>query len=114
MKAQGLEDVVAVTAGYWHAFARKKDSTVRAFGDNMPWQLGDGSTHNRGAPVKAQGLVDVIGVTSEVPLAAGTGASDGSEQRAQLAAEAPGPMAMAARPARSASPAQVPTQLEPA
>ena len=48
----GLDNVVAITAGFGHAGAIKSDGSIWVWGDNLFGQLGIGSTVNRLTPVK--------------------------------------------------------------
>ena len=60
-----IYDVVAIAAGDGHGVALKADGTVWDWGANFYGQLGDGTTTQRNAPVRA------IGVTNAVAIAAG-------------------------------------------
>ena len=63
-----LTDVIAVSAGYDHSLALKRDGTVWAWGDNYEGNLGDGTTTMHDAPVQVKGpngegyLTDVIAI----------------------------------------------------
>jgi alpha-tubulin suppressor-like RCC1 family protein len=64
VKVVGLADVVAVSAGYAHSLALKRDGTVWAWGWNYYEQLGDGTTSNRLTPVQVSGLTNVISISA--------------------------------------------------
>ncbi|HEX8181559.1 MAG TPA: S8 family serine peptidase, partial [Pyrinomonadaceae bacterium] len=51
-----LAGITAVAAGNQHSVALKNDGTVVTWGDNGFGQLGDGSTTQRGTPVRVSGL----------------------------------------------------------
>jgi alpha-tubulin suppressor-like RCC1 family protein len=51
---------VAIATGLGHRLALHQDGTVWAWGNNAFGQLGDGTTTNRGYPVRVAGLSDVI------------------------------------------------------
>jgi len=57
----GLNDVIAIVAGYSHSLALKRDGTVRAWGSDLSGQLGDGRTLYRltPAPVIPPGSTDL-------------------------------------------------------
>ena len=59
----GLTDVKAVSAGYNHSLALKKDGTVWAWGENGRYQLGDGTGGRFGdysnVPVQVKNLTNV-------------------------------------------------------
>lgn len=55
-QVKGLQDVVAVAAGYGHSLAIKRDGTVWAWGWNRRGQLGDGTQTDRPTPVEVRGL----------------------------------------------------------
>lgn len=50
----GVDNVVAVSAGYRHTLALRADGTVWGFGLNTNGQLGDGSSTTRSLPVQVQ------------------------------------------------------------
>ena len=59
MQVQNLSGVTAIAGGAGHSLALKNDGTVRAWGDNQYYQLGDGSVTNRRVPVQVQSLSGV-------------------------------------------------------
>ncbi|MFD0275036.1 hypothetical protein ACFVHB_14210 [Kitasatospora sp. NPDC127111] len=66
-----LTDVVAVSAGYLHTVALRKDGTVVAWGNNLNDQIGDGTNTDRAVPVYvcavgdcSQPLSDVVAVSA--------------------------------------------------
>lgn len=50
----GLDNIVAVSAGYRHTLALRADGTVWGFGLNTNGQLGDGSSTTRSVPVQVR------------------------------------------------------------
>ena len=62
-KVVGLSDVIAVSAGAYHAVALKSDGTVWAWGSNVGGMLGDGTTIDRDVPVQVVGLENIIAIT---------------------------------------------------
>ncbi len=62
-KVAGLSNVIAVSAGNFHAVALKNDGTVWAWGANYGGQLGDGTTIDREIPVQVVGLENIIAIT---------------------------------------------------
>ena len=56
LKLQGVDNVVAIAAGYLHSLAVSRDGTVWAWGINERGQLGDGTFINRYGPVQVTGL----------------------------------------------------------
>lgn len=58
MKVQGLTDVVAVAAGWYHSLALRRDGTVWAWGRNDKGQVG--ITPNPLVPYPVRGLTDVV------------------------------------------------------
>ncbi len=58
------ETVLAVSAGYNHTLAIKKDGTVWAWGNNDCGQLGNGTMENSYVPVQVKGLTDVVEVSA--------------------------------------------------
>ena len=53
-----------IAAGGDHTLALKSDGTVWAWGSNHTGQLGDGTTTNRSAPVKINGLSNIIAIAA--------------------------------------------------
>ncbi|OJT18893.1 hypothetical protein BO221_38790 [Archangium sp. Cb G35] len=66
-KVPGLENVVAISAGYYHSLALRVDGSVWAWGENLNGQLGDGTITRRFAPVR----VTATGLPSMVALSGG-------------------------------------------
>jgi alpha-tubulin suppressor-like RCC1 family protein len=60
----GLSGVVGISAGYTHSLAVLKDGTVRAWGENISGEVGDGTTAVRHAPVVVPGIKDAVGVAA--------------------------------------------------
>ena len=60
----GLVGAIGVGAGSRHSLALKSDGTVWAWGANGLGQLGDGSRHQRNAPVQVLKLVGMIAVAA--------------------------------------------------
>lgn len=54
----------AISAGYYHSLALKKDGTVWVWGDNEYWQLGDRDLIYSPSPVQANSLVGVIAIAA--------------------------------------------------
>ncbi|HLH23916.1 MAG TPA: hypothetical protein VK066_15440 [Chloroflexota bacterium] len=61
VQVTGLENVTFVAAGGDHSLAVTADGTVWAWGSNSSGQLGDGTTIDRSAPVRVNGLINVPG-----------------------------------------------------
>lgn len=59
---QIMNDVIAVSAGWYHTTAIKSDGSLWAWGNNDKGQLGDGTTVSRPAPVKV--MEDVVSVSA--------------------------------------------------
>jgi len=59
-----LDDIVDVSAGWFHSLAVKADGTVWSWGKNHYGQLGDGTTKGHYRPVQVVGLSDVISVAA--------------------------------------------------
>jgi alpha-tubulin suppressor-like RCC1 family protein len=59
--------VTDVDAGDVHSLAVKDDGTVWAWGNNDEGQLGDGTNHDRHAPVQVSGLTDVGPPAASLP-----------------------------------------------
>ncbi|NBD22977.1 RCC1 domain-containing protein [Paenibacillus glycinis] len=66
VQVQGLDSVIAISAGSEHSLALKSDGTVWAWGSNASGQLGDGSTM-----FKSSSPVQVANLSSAVAIAAG-------------------------------------------
>ena len=64
----GLSDVVAVSAGGYHACALLKDGTARCWGRNNWGQLGNGSTTS---PPKSASPLEVVGLNNAIAISAG-------------------------------------------
>ena len=47
-----LSNVIHIAAGSYHSFAVKSDGTVWAWGDNISWELGIGTTSSIGTPTQ--------------------------------------------------------------
>jgi alpha-tubulin suppressor-like RCC1 family protein len=61
LQVTGLDNVTFVAAGGDHSLAVTSDGTVWAWGTNNNGQLGDGTTIDRSAPVRVNGLTNVPG-----------------------------------------------------
>ncbi|MFO7897935.1 MAG: hypothetical protein R6V58_02620 [Planctomycetota bacterium] len=59
-----LNGVRAAAAGGYHSLAVCRDGAVRAWGCNMDGRLGDGTTTDRHAPVRVEGLDGVLAVAA--------------------------------------------------
>ena len=59
LKLQGVDNVVAIAAGYLHSLAVSRDGTVWAWGINERGQLGDGTFINRYGAVQVTGLPSI-------------------------------------------------------
>jgi alpha-tubulin suppressor-like RCC1 family protein len=59
-----LTGAAAVAAGGSHSLALRDDGTVRAWGDNVLGQLGDGTATDRYSPVAVQGLTGAAAVAA--------------------------------------------------
>lgn len=61
-----LENVVSVSAGFYHACALLASGSVKCWGSNLYGELGDGSTTARAGPVDVMGLTSgVIAIASK-------------------------------------------------
>ncbi|HVV71402.1 MAG TPA: PQQ-binding-like beta-propeller repeat protein, partial [Verrucomicrobiae bacterium] len=60
----GALDPLAISVGYYHNLALKRDGTVWSWGYNSNGQLGDGTTVNRATPVQVSGLTGVIAISA--------------------------------------------------
>lgn len=58
----GLENIIAISAGYQYALALKNDGTVWAWGDNGEGQLGNGTVGSEYTPVQVANLTDVVDI----------------------------------------------------
>ena len=67
----GCTNIIGISAGYYHSLALKNDGTVWAWGKNDVYQLGDGTTTNRSAPVQVKGVGGVGNLTGITALASG-------------------------------------------
>lgn len=63
-QALPLDEVVAVSSGYWHSLALKSDGTVWAWGRNDRGQLGDGTSNHRDEPQRVRGLEQIAAVSA--------------------------------------------------
>ncbi|GAE90363.1 BNR repeat protein [Acetivibrio straminisolvens JCM 21531] len=59
LQVSGLNNIIAISAGYGFNLALKDDGTVYAWGYNYYGQLGDGTNNNSLIPIKVNGLFDV-------------------------------------------------------
>lgn len=64
VQVQNLNDVKAISSGYYHSLALKNDGTVWAWGSNGNGKLGDGSTNNSLIPVQVQNLGEVKAIAA--------------------------------------------------
>jgi alpha-tubulin suppressor-like RCC1 family protein/uncharacterized protein YkwD len=64
VKVDGIDQVIAVSAGYEHNLAVKSDGSVWAWGDNRYGQLGDDSGADQETPVRVLGNLPVIRAVS--------------------------------------------------
>ncbi len=64
VQVEGLESIVAVSAGGYHSLALKSDGTVWAWGGNGFSELGDGTYIDRQVPVQVIGLDSVIAISA--------------------------------------------------
>jgi alpha-tubulin suppressor-like RCC1 family protein len=64
VQASGLNNVIAVSGGYFHSLALESNGTVWAWGFNGDGELGDGSTNTSAVPVQVSGLSGVIAVAA--------------------------------------------------
>ena len=60
----GLDDVVAIAAGWEHTLALRRDGTVWAWGYNADGSLGDGTTVTRGTPAMVSGLAGIVRISA--------------------------------------------------
>jgi alpha-tubulin suppressor-like RCC1 family protein len=60
----GVANIRALATGWYHSLALLNDGTVWAWGYNASGQLGDGSTVDRSAPVRVQGLSGIIAISA--------------------------------------------------
>lgn len=61
---QGLDSVIAISAGYSHSLALNSNGTVLAWGSNSSGELGDGSTTTRYTPVQVTNLGSVTAIAA--------------------------------------------------
>ncbi|APR74979.1 BNR repeat domain protein [Minicystis rosea] len=54
----GLDDATAIAAGVNHTCVRRASGAIACWGANYSGQLGDGTTHDRRAPVAVTGIAD--------------------------------------------------------
>ena len=59
-----IDSIVAISSGYYHSMALKKDGTVWAWGSNTLGQLGDGTYIKRYYPVQVKGITKVIAISA--------------------------------------------------
>jgi alpha-tubulin suppressor-like RCC1 family protein len=102
VQVEGLTDVTAISLGFTHGLALKRDGTVWAWGRNFAGQLGDGTTTNRFNAVKVNDLSNIkaIAAGTEFSLALredGTVYSWGFNGHGQLGI-GPGPNRLLAGP----------------
>ncbi len=64
VKVNGIDQVMAVSAGYDHNLAVKTDGSVWAWGDNRYGELGDGSGADQESPVKVRGLTGIKAISA--------------------------------------------------
>ena len=64
VKVDGIDQVIAVSAGYDHNLAVKTDGSVWAWGDNRFGELGDGSGADQETPVRVRGLTGISAVSA--------------------------------------------------
>lgn len=64
VQVQGLDSVVAISAGRWHSLALKSDGSVWAWGNNSSGELGDGSITTRFTPVQVTNLGSVTAIAA--------------------------------------------------
>jgi len=65
VQVNGLNDVIAISAGDSHTVALRNDGTVWDWGRNNYFQLGDGTSTNRNTPVQVIGLrTDAMAITA--------------------------------------------------
>ncbi|MFU8805303.1 MAG: RCC1 repeat-containing protein, partial [Bradymonadaceae bacterium] len=57
-------DDAKISGGFMHTCAHLADGAAYCWGDNHYGQLGDGTTTNRLAPVRVEGLTDVVAVSA--------------------------------------------------
>jgi len=60
----GLTDAVSLSAGWAHTCAVLSDGTARCWGNNVSYQLGDGTMVDREIPVAVSGLAGAVAVTA--------------------------------------------------
>jgi RHS repeat-associated protein len=58
----GLNDIIAISAGYYHSLALTSDGTVMAWGRNDYGELGNGTSENQATPVQVPGLSNIIAI----------------------------------------------------
>lgn len=68
-KIKELKNIVSVYAGFMSSFALDSNGVVWAWGSNYDGNLGDGTTIDRPAPVKVQGLPKIISISDKKALA---------------------------------------------
>ena len=61
---QDIEDVISISAGYYHSMALTRDGKVFAWGSNGNGQLGDRTSENRSTPVAVQDLEDMFSISA--------------------------------------------------
>jgi len=77
VRVAGLDGVVAVDAGAFHAVALRDDGAVWSWGFNSAGEVGDGTSTGRSVPVKVPGLVKIQSVAAGTFLSLAVG-EDGS------------------------------------
>lgn len=81
----GLDNVVAIAAGYDHALALKADGSLWSMGWNSRGQLGNGNTEDSSTPVQVQWLPqDASTVGQIVQIAAGSQSSFALDDKGQV------------------------------
>jgi parallel beta-helix repeat protein len=60
----GLTNIIAISAGWYHTLALRSDGTVWAWGNNLYGQLGDGTKVDRSQPVQISGLSEVTSIAA--------------------------------------------------
>jgi alpha-tubulin suppressor-like RCC1 family protein len=61
-EAPGISNAVAISAGYYHTAALRRDESAWTWGGNYYGQLGDGTTTTRKSPVELTGITNAVGI----------------------------------------------------